>query len=327
MVKELYPIIDEEGIALDAKIDSISNVGQGLDEIKINKPGLRLKIRQLSNDSGWIVDKDNPWGDWKEWFDQEDRVVANAYLYKNYAYLTRRGVDNSVESLEKLKDILTSRGIPNQMAVHYAIPVIKVPSKYYDLIEPTSLNLNEAISPESRRRIINAITQGAALRGTFAFYLFKEHLDELDPTLVEKYNQIMKNSFGIYDDENAIAMMLAALAQGHKDAGGSSKVIINEIKVVNPTQFVNYREASLNYLKHLKNQHFQDSNFLEPNHPIIKAIESSQSEDELDKIMIKNLFMDDDGEYDKEDYQKTKDLIKRKYSKINEIKVNNPSLL
>jgi hypothetical protein len=197
----------------------------------------------------------------------------------------------------------------------------------------------------------------------------------------------MKNSFGIYDDENAIAMMLAALAQGHKDAGGSSKVIINEIKinqpkkiinlkpepyydikggkyvvefednseyhirhidssdthsydksyidklithineikVVNPTQFVNYREASLNYLKHLKNQHFQDSNFLEPNHPLIKSVKSSQSEDELDKIMIKNLFMDDDGEYDKEDYQKTKDLIKLKYSKINEINESSSS--
>jgi hypothetical protein len=94
--------------------------------------------------------------------------------------------------------------------------------------------LDEAISPESRRRIINSITQGAALRGAFAFYLFKEHLDELDPSLVEKYNQIMKNAFGIYDDENAIAMMLSALAQGHKAAGGSSKVIIKEIRVNSP---------------------------------------------------------------------------------------------
>jgi hypothetical protein len=88
--------------------------------------------------------------------------------------------------------------------------------------------LDESISPESRRRIINSITQGAALRGSFAFYLFKEHLDEIDPSLIEKYNQIMKNSFGIYDDENAIALMLSALAQGQKSAGGSSKVIIKE---------------------------------------------------------------------------------------------------
>jgi hypothetical protein len=666
MVKELYPIIDEEGIILDAKIDSISNVGSELDEIKvnnpiltnklikqladeviewmnseyesteiieddiydvlkhiifnyqdsylqkisfeliydkvlnqikqdpqgyiftdvneikINRPGIRLKIRQFTNDSGWILDKDNPWGNWEELFGQEKAAYVS--LYKNYAYVTLHNTDNLIESLEKLKDILTKRGIPSQMVTWYSQPYIKILSKYYDLLElyspnldeikinkpgarlkiqklnpsygyfvakdnpwigkefqykslrmqgvvcdvsiyknyiylhphdqinnvknildhnriphqittfygfpvikilsknydllePTPPNINEikvnnpsrfetlkrnliklieddikninyeeheeeieeanetiegiklaknekdlrnalifytlgeeeniqyyldlasykekynnpllkeSITPESRRRIINAITQGAALRGTFAFYLFKEHLNDLDPTLVEKYNQIMKNSFGIYDDENAIAMMLAALAQGQKTAGGSSKVIINEIKinqpkkiinlkpepyydikggkyvvefednseyhirhidssdthsydksyidklithineikVVNPTQFVNYREASLNYLKHLKNQHFQDSNFLEPNHPLIKSVKSSQSEDELDKIMIKNLFMDDDGEYDKEDYQKTKDLIKRKYSKINEINESSSS--
>lgn len=93
----------------------------------------------------------------------------------------------------------------------------------------------ESLSPESRRRLINAITQGAALRGAFAFHLFKEALDKINPSLVEKYNQIMKNSFGIYDDENAIALLLSLLAQGHKAAGGTSKVIINESKSSNIT--------------------------------------------------------------------------------------------
>jgi len=97
-------------------------------------------------------------------------------------------------------------------------------------ISDVNKSLDEALTPEGRRRIINGITQGAALKGAFAFYLFKEHLDELDPSLVEKYSQIMKNSFGIYHDPNAVAMMLAQLAQGHKMAGGSSKVIMKEIE-------------------------------------------------------------------------------------------------
>ena len=90
--------------------------------------------------------------------------------------------------------------------------------------------LKEQISPEGRRRIINGISQGAALRGAFSFYLFKDYLDAIDPSLIDKYNQIMKNSFGVYDDDNAIAMMLSALAQGVNTAGGSSKVIINEFQ-------------------------------------------------------------------------------------------------
>jgi hypothetical protein len=65
---------------------------------------------------------------------------------------------------------------------------------------------------EKKRRIINGITQGASVRGSFGFLLFREHLDDLNPELVEHYNEIMKLVFGIYDDENAIAMMLAALS-------------------------------------------------------------------------------------------------------------------
>ena len=86
----------------------------------------------------------------------------------------------------------------------------------------------EQIPLESRRRIINAVTQGAAIRGAFAFYLFKENLDKLDKSLVDNYNEILKNSFGIYDDDNAIAMMLALLAQNKKIAGGSSEVEFEE---------------------------------------------------------------------------------------------------
>ena len=106
--------------------------------------------------------------------------------------------------------------------------------------------LDEAASPEASRRVINGITQGAALRGTFLFFLFKEHLDDLDPTLIGKYNQIMKNVFGVYDDENAIAMMLAMIARGQKTAGGLSKVKINEIKVNKPNELYSVVNSDLN---------------------------------------------------------------------------------
>jgi hypothetical protein len=81
---------------------------------------------------------------------------------------------------------------------------------------------------QAKRRIINGITQGASIRGAFGFMLFKEYLDDINPALVEKYNEILKLAFGIYDDENAIAMMLAALAQGQKMEGGESKMEYDE---------------------------------------------------------------------------------------------------
>ena len=90
--------------------------------------------------------------------------------------------------------------------------------------------LDEEFSPEQKRRIVNGITQGASVRGAFGFLLFREYIDSLDPTLVDKYKSLMNSVFGTYDDDNAIAMFLAMIAQGHKMGGGMSKVIINEVQ-------------------------------------------------------------------------------------------------
>jgi hypothetical protein len=81
---------------------------------------------------------------------------------------------------------------------------------------------------KAKRRIINGITQGASIRGAFGFMLFKEYLNQINPALVDKYNEILKLAFGIYDDENAIAMLLAALAQGQKPQGGESEMEYDE---------------------------------------------------------------------------------------------------
>ena len=81
---------------------------------------------------------------------------------------------------------------------------------------------------KAKRRIINGITQGASIRGAFGFLLFKEYIDDINPELVGKYNEILKLAFGIYDNEDAIAMMLAALAQGQKMQGGESEMEYDE---------------------------------------------------------------------------------------------------
>jgi len=96
--------------------------------------------------------------------------------------------------------------------------------------DPTSPDFGED-DPEkmkAKRRIINGITQGASVRGSFWFLMFKEYLNAINPELVDKYNEILKLAFGIYDDENAIAMMLAMLAQGQKIQGGESEMEYDE---------------------------------------------------------------------------------------------------
>ena len=52
----------------------------------------------------------------------------------------------------------------------------------------------------AKRRLINAITQGASVKSLMEmFQIFRSHLDEINPALYDQYNQIMNNTFGIYD--------------------------------------------------------------------------------------------------------------------------------
>jgi len=81
---------------------------------------------------------------------------------------------------------------------------------------------------KAKRRIINGVTQGASIRGAFAFLLFREYLDVLSPDLVDKYQEILKLSFGIYDNEDAVAMLLAMIAQNQNMPGGESEMVYDE---------------------------------------------------------------------------------------------------
>ncbi len=56
--------------------------------------------------------------------------------------------------------------------------------------ETPSEDVNTPEAVLAKRRIINGITQGASIRGAFAFYLFREYLDVLDDTLVDKYADV-----------------------------------------------------------------------------------------------------------------------------------------
>jgi hypothetical protein len=115
---------------------------------------------------------------------------------------------------------------------------IKIEAKIGSDIDFQPSNSEEEVTPDfgdddpeklkARRRVINGVTQGASIRGAFGFMLFKEYLDAINPELVNKYGEILKLVFGTYDDENAIAMMLAALAAGQQMAGGSSDAVYDE---------------------------------------------------------------------------------------------------
>ena len=146
-------------------------------------------------------------------------------------------LDEIIDAEEEYRDELAQVAI--QMVTD-AYPIIdyaniRIEAEISDNInigggEPGEISLSNTPpeAEQAKRRIINGITQGASIRGAFGFMLFKEYLDAINPELVGKYSEILKLVFGTYDDENAIAMMLAALANNQKMEGGESEMEYDE---------------------------------------------------------------------------------------------------
>lgn len=156
---------------------------------------------------------------------------------------TKGLLDEIIEAEDGYRDALES--IAADM-VTQAYPIIdyaniKIDAKIVtqgDLKLPENEDEEDPSSPDfgagdpdllkAKRRIINGITQGASIRGAFAFYLFREYLDLLNDTLVDKYAEVLKLAFGIYDDENAIAMLLAMMSQNASQGGSTSEMSYDE---------------------------------------------------------------------------------------------------
>jgi hypothetical protein len=105
---------------------------------------------------------------------------------------------------------------------------------------PSTDIMNDEVA---KRRLINAITQGASIRGAldkpfmdFLNQVPDNLLDSYSETLasiegsVDKYGETLKKVFGIFHDEEALAMFLAMLAMGAGggDKGGESEAEFDE---------------------------------------------------------------------------------------------------
>lgn len=110
--------------------------------------------------------------------------------------------------------------------VKKAYPIIDYAGIEIDAKIESNVSLDEDTSKQMKRRVINGITQGSSVRGAFAFYLFRDAIGDISDEVVDNYGEILKLSFGTYDDDNAVSLMLSQLATNPnaKPVGGTSKV-------------------------------------------------------------------------------------------------------
>lgn len=92
----------------------------------------------------------------------------------------------------------------------------------------SNVTLEEYNPYEKQRRISNAIVQGASVEELYSLFEKEsviQQIRSINPPLYDKYNELMKQVFGVYNDDQAINMMLAAIASGQNLSGGRSKIV------------------------------------------------------------------------------------------------------
>tara|TARA_R110000796_G_scaffold14348_1_gene46803 strand:- start:228 stop:1292 length:1065 start_codon:yes stop_codon:yes gene_type:complete len=142
--------------------------------------------------------------------------LAKDIVYKMFPVIEQAGIDIDAEIVDS----------PQNMKITKQQGEEKIEDK-----EEAEVAL-DAVADKSnvdKRRIINSITQGAGIRGTKAYYLFDNAMDILETLGVkDKYEELVNNAYGVYDSDEAIAMMMAMLSQGGGSQGGESEVDWNE---------------------------------------------------------------------------------------------------
>jgi len=109
---------------------------------------------------------------------------------------------------------------------------------------------------EMKRRLSNALQQGASLRGTYGFLFFKKHLDDIEglaPGIKNDYKNAMDAVFGAYDDDNGIAYMISHYQQNPEaQRAGESRAIEKNGKITIQAWGINFPVLVHEIIKGLK---------------------------------------------------------------------------
>ena len=80
---------------------------------------------------------------------------------------------------------------------------------------------------EKKRRVIRSITQGASIYGSESYKLFSDIIDQLDPKLVEMYNSVIDDAYGVYFQDK-LESLIDSIKGGSSNQGGESEVFTEE---------------------------------------------------------------------------------------------------
>jgi hypothetical protein len=143
----------------------------------------------------------------------------------------------AVRMVKKMYPVIDEFGIEIEATLGMAqLPPMEPGEPELQIPQPQVPQVDIMNDEVAKRRLINAITQGASIRGALdkPFIEFLNEvpdnlLDSYSETLagidgsIDKYGETLKKVFGVFHDEQALAMFMAMLAGGNGGGGGEQK--------------------------------------------------------------------------------------------------------
>jgi len=178
------------------------------------EPEHREQLRDLAVE---IAAKEEGWLPYAKSMEQaiEDGLVAKEEK--------QGGVEYQFDFINILTFLGEQRIDPNMFQMKPKEPKnLELPKNFYFDIDELTPEEERQLEIE-KRHVINALIQGKGKRGQFAYQMFKNRLDEIDPRLYDLYNKIMgANDLMYFTDEDLIEALggNAAGAAGKMDPDG-----------------------------------------------------------------------------------------------------------
>lgn len=179
-------------------------------------------------------------------------ALSNLRLIKGIEKDYRSSLEDLAVTLFKdAHPTLAKMGITIDAKITDNVQIPDVSDRYVDLESDNQGEVDVDMGDVKMRRLINALTHGGAVRGSYSFNMVRDGLDMIDERLPEAYNKVLNSTFGLYDfmKDMYTPQQLKSMSKGG-GAVGSVKVIIPK-DLTDPSQIkIIARGQAFPYLVH-----------------------------------------------------------------------------
>jgi hypothetical protein len=159
--------------------------------------------------------------------------------------------DLAVTLFKEAHPTLADMGITIDAKITDNTQIPDISDRYVDVEDSDQTEVEVDAGDVKMRRLINALTHGGAVRGSYSYNMIADELNIIDDRLIDSYNKVLDSTFGLYDfmKDMYTPQQLKSMSKGGGAVGSVKVIIPKELK--DPSQIkIIARGQAFPYLVH-----------------------------------------------------------------------------